>query len=198
MSGSSIVYTGGLHQYSINASLPQGATQYEWWLPYPYDTVTTFDYFGQNWQKYEGSTGNGLTVFTGYSKTNGLMQVMPKNQCGCGGGIMKYVRHRISGSGGHTGGGIPRLALKGEFMTLNIFPNPAKDILNIDLKDSNNNLSQETEVSIEMYDIQGKKVKQMSEKTNKFSLDIRDLSKGIYVLKVQIEDTFETHKIIIE
>ncbi|MEX0595477.1 MAG: hypothetical protein WD512_03175, partial [Candidatus Paceibacterota bacterium] len=47
ISGPTTVATGALATYSINSALPEGATSFEWWLPYPYETVSNFNYFGQ-------------------------------------------------------------------------------------------------------------------------------------------------------
>lgn len=209
INGPSTVLTGTLTQYSINEALPLGATSYEWWLPHPFDNVTTFDYFGQRWQKYSGSNGNGIQAFTGYAKINGLVQVMAKNECGCSGAIMKSVSHQSSSTGGSTGGGIvkpgggaiPRLANSNELLkytNINIFPNPITEVLNVELLNEFDNLSKVEDVNIEIIDLQGKKVRNITDKSNKFSINVNDLSKGVYLLKINIKDKTDTQKIVIQ
>jgi len=68
--GPTSVNAGALVNYKNGGST--GATSYEWWLLYPYETVTTFDYFGQNWQKlYGASSSPSIKVFTSYAGTSG-------------------------------------------------------------------------------------------------------------------------------
>lgn len=87
---------------------------------------------------------------------------------------------------------------KEKFSTINVYPNPVNETLFVNLTDLNNNLSQVEETTIEIFDIQGKKVKNIIEKNNNFSIDVKDLNKGIYLMKIQLKDTIETHKIVVE
>ena len=122
MIGPTTVLTGALVNYSVNSTLPQGAAAFEWWLPYPYDTIDQFDYFSQNWQKrISTSSDSSIQVFTGYARIPGLVQVMGKNECGCGGAKILNVAH---GSGG---GGIPRMANPASNHKFKIYPNSSKD-----------------------------------------------------------------------
>lgn len=209
INGPSIVLTGALTQYSINAPLPIGANSYEWWLPHPFDNVTTFDYNGQRWQKYANQNGDAIQVFTGLGKINGLVQVMAKNECGCGGAKTLSVSHQNRSTGGSSGGGIvkpgggaiPRLANSNEFLeytNINIFPNPITEVLNVKLLNEFDNLSKVEDVNIDIIDLQGKKVRSITEKSNKFSINVNDLSKGIYLLKINIKDKTDTQKIVIQ
>ncbi|WP_298760088.1 M57 family metalloprotease [uncultured Psychroserpens sp.] len=114
ISGPSTVTTGALVNY--NAGIAEGATEYVWWLPYPFDVSNPIDYFSQNWQMQPTDHRN-LTAMTGYGQNAGYVQVMGENPCGRGGAKIIYVTHATSGGGGGTGGnpkggggGIPRLA----------------------------------------------------------------------------------------
>ncbi len=71
----------------------------------------------------------------------------------------------------------------------NIYPNPTKDILYL-------NFDKEVEVSL--FEISGKRIKTLSLKKGENSLDVSQLDKGIYLLKVEVDNTLETHKIIIQ
>lgn len=77
-----------------------------------------------------------------------------------------------------------------------IFPNPAQDIFNIDI-----NLTRPEYLSFELYDVNGKLIEQLLKdwvktKTNTFSFSLRDVSCGIYFLKITGSTTNLTKKII--
>ena len=201
ITGPTIVATGALVGYQINSPLPQGATSYEWMLPHPYETVQVFDYFGQNWQKMEGSVDSGINVFTGYAKINGLVQVMGKNECGCGGAKMLAVQHsgRINGGGGGPGGGaIPRMAGPIESNIFTIFPNPATDIINIELRSKTDKPDNKADISATLYNLVGQEKAKIKINNNKASIPTATLTKGLYVLQIGIDGNIETHHIGLE
>ncbi|WP_298903524.1 M57 family metalloprotease [uncultured Psychroserpens sp.] len=105
ISGPSTVNTGALVNY--NAGISQGAEDYVWWLPYPFDVSNPIDYFSQNWQMQPTDHRN-LTAMTGYGQNAGYVQVMGNNPCGRGGAKIIYVTHATSGGGGGGGGGNPK------------------------------------------------------------------------------------------
>jgi hypothetical protein len=70
--------------------------------------------------------------------------------------------------------------------TINIYPNPVKSILNIKTDDK---------IKIELYDEIGRKVKNLS---NSNVINLENLSKGIYYLKIQTEKSSSVEKIIKE
>ena len=77
-----------------------------------------------------------------------------------------------------------------------IFPNPAQDIFNIDI-----NLTQPEYLSFELYDENGKLIELLLKdwvktKTNTFSFSLKDVSSGIYFLKITGNTTNSTKKII--
>ncbi len=66
---------------------------------------------------------------------------------------------------------------------INIYPNPAQNIVNIEI------ISQKTKYfNIEIYTIQGKLIFMKQYKTSPLSIDISDLSNGIYMLKIKDEN----------
>ena len=71
--------------------------------------------------------------------------------------------------------------------TINIYPNPVKSILNIKTDDKIK--------TVELYDEIGRKVKNLS---NKNVINLENLSKGIYYLKIQTEKSSPVEKIIKE
>ncbi|MBL7936359.1 MAG: T9SS type A sorting domain-containing protein [Bacteroidia bacterium] len=77
-----------------------------------------------------------------------------------------------------------------------IFPNPAQDLFNVDI-----HLSQPEYLSFELYDATGKLVDVLlrdwvKTKDNTFNFSLRDVSKGIYFLKITGKSTSVTKKII--
>ncbi|WP_033961397.1 T9SS type A sorting domain-containing protein [Psychroserpens jangbogonensis] len=79
-----------------------------------------------------------------------------------------------------------------DFNGFNMYPNPAKDVLNIKL----NNI---TKANLSIYDIQGKLVLEhsISEEQN-FELNVSDLQSGMYFVKLNTETRSIVKKLIIE
>ena len=73
---------------------------------------------------------------------------------------------------------------------LTIYPNPAKDIINIDLPQSF------TIESVSLYTIQGQKLKETGFQNN--TIDISNLSKGIYILTLKTSNGANFHKTFIK
>ena len=75
---------------------------------------------------------------------------------------------------------------------ISVYPQPAKDNLNIDIKLSNND-----ENRLDLYDIQGKVLLStvVNQNSNNVSLDVSGLNSGIYFVKVQSKDNLYTKKV---
>lgn len=73
-------------------------------------------------------------------------------------------------------------------VTLNIYPNPANDFVNIS---SDKNIDK-----IEIIDIYGKTMKSEVVNDIEYKTDINNFSKGIYFVKIYIENDVKTHKLI--
>ncbi|WP_412477033.1 DUF7619 domain-containing protein [Flavobacterium sp. TBRC 19031] len=74
-----------------------------------------------------------------------------------------------------------------------IYPNPAKHSVTIDLTQSAEHLSE-----IVFFDIVGKKVKVINAfGENQISIDVSDLSKGVYMIEIQTENKIKTFKKLI-
>lgn len=83
------------------------------------------------------------------------------------------------------------------------WPNPTIDNLHVDYKNSNNHattttISSNLKYNYEIYDFQAKRVLNGKLNRQKNSINVSDLKKGIYILKIYVEGDVETHKIIIE
>ena len=78
---------------------------------------------------------------------------------------------------------------------ISIFPNPANKIINIEFKSQ-----QIKSYDAEIYNIQGKLIFMKQYKSNSINIDISDLSKGIYLLKLKDKtgSIIQTKKIVKE
>ena len=72
--------------------------------------------------------------------------------------------------------------------TLNLYPNPVKNTATI--------TASETVEMIRIYDITGRMVKQENPNKTEFSLDVADLSKGAYIVKLSVGNKEATAKLI--
>ncbi|RKE98036.1 S8 family serine peptidase [Ichthyenterobacterium magnum] len=116
--------------------------------------------------------------------------------------IKQYVR--MSASQYHTpdfflGFGIPNLELayniglslqEDEFFEFNIFPNPVKDVLNIQIPSANE------VTSLLIYDILGKAVFQKIMTTHSSTIDTSSMSSGVYIMSLESEKESKTFKFI--
>lgn len=83
------------------------------------------------------------------------------------------------------------------FENLNVYPNPAKDVIHISFTGKANQYSK-----VEMFDVAGKKVLEndfgpLSGNVNK-NINVSKLAKGIYTLKIVSENSTENRKVVIE
>ncbi len=79
-----------------------------------------------------------------------------------------------------------------------IYPNPAKDLVNIDLIDQNNQPANDAIISGELFDLNGQSRSKVQLNDNKGTLSVKDLNKGVYILRININNQFESHQIIVE
>ena len=78
------------------------------------------------------------------------------------------------------------------------YPNPARDFLQIDLRDQNIQPKSGSKINGELFDMMGKSQSIIQIDNNKASHSIQNLKKGIYVLKIFINDQVESYNISIE
>ncbi|MDT8414895.1 MAG: M4 family metallopeptidase [Flavobacteriaceae bacterium] len=186
--GPALVNTGAIVQYSTNTV--DGSTSYEWRLPYPYDEVTTFDLFGQNWQLQLPADDRQIRAFTGYGQVSGLVQVWGKNACGNGGAKLLSVSHGTGGDPG--GGGIPINGFASNTNTgLSLFPNPVNDQLHFVFTDS-------SPKQIKLFSFQGVLLRNLNVKSNTFDIEVSSLPNGIYLLEIRQGAEKITEKIIVQ
>jgi len=190
--GPTTVGQGEVANYSVDP-IP-GASSYGWRLPYPYQIVTNFDYFGQSWQLLNATmNSSAISSVTGYSGTSGFVQVWGENNCGTGSAKKIYVTHTGSGSGGGQfpiAAPIEDILLKDSF---SIYPNPAKNSLTITKLTK---LEGNTAI-IKLFDIRGKLIQNTTFDTNKINFNTDHLKNGTYLLIITSKDKAITRKIIV-
>lgn len=76
---------------------------------------------------------------------------------------------------------------------ISIFPNPAQNVINIDIEKEGKNIS-----SSEIYDLAGKKQLEVSLHQGTNSVNISTLSSGIYILKLNFTDNSSSYKTVVK
>ncbi|MBZ0242167.1 MAG: T9SS type A sorting domain-containing protein, partial [Bacteroidales bacterium] len=77
---------------------------------------------------------------------------------------------------------------------INIYPNPANSVLNIDFP-ANFNVMHTT---IEVIDIDGKTILQSMPVSGSTQLDIKRIKPGVYIVKIKNDESFITKRITIQ
>lgn len=77
-----------------------------------------------------------------------------------------------------------------EQQTLSLFPNPAKDFVNIQSTDDI--------LTVELYDPLGRLIQQMKVNSNNYTLEIHSQLPGLYLLRIAHETHIESRRLIIE
>lgn len=210
ISGYEYVTYGAMVNYL--GSNVEGATSYEWYLPYPYNKNATVSVSPKQWGILSGS--KQLTAIVG--PKDGLVQYMGVNKCGKGGAksINVVVTNKPTdgkGSSGNNGGNpvpqpwggnpVPQPRGGGNMPKISsyendvankveVFPNPAS--AEFIVQSDFDSMSE-----IQLFDLKGKlvytKILSQSNETVKTS----HLSNGIYFLQVKGEVN-ETKKVIIK
>ena len=76
-----------------------------------------------------------------------------------------------------------------DHLPIMVYPNPAKNVITIESKQN---------IEIEIYSIEGKKIKSFKLINNKTDIDVLDLASGVYILNALTDKGIVTHKFIKE
>lgn len=79
------------------------------------------------------------------------------------------------------------------FTSVNIFPNPASDIVTLNSDNINN-----TDLTLDIYNLIGNIVKSENLKQNNRQFTVGDLSNGVYMVKIKSKDLTENQRLIIQ
>jgi len=157
----------------------------------PGAVVNLYDNSGQ-WLTYTYSDASGNYEFTSiasgtytvkvqYTGMNPITQNLTVNSSTTNASLTVA---RYTGSSGVTS-----VAQNNSLQNFNVYPNPVKDILNIGFNSSTDNFQ------YNLTDVTGKQVKNGS---GAGSINISELNKGIYILKIQSDNTVSFAQIIVE
>lgn len=75
-------------------------------------------------------------------------------------------------------------------VALNVYPNPAKDVINLDFAGKAE--------ALQLTDLAGRVLLQQNAVSSTHTLDVRGLEKGVYVLSIATKDAVASRKIVIE
>lgn len=75
---------------------------------------------------------------------------------------------------------------------IQIYPNPTEGDLNISIS----NVSYDNQISITLYDMNGKLIRKENTATERVNINISDAPNGIYIMQIMIDEKVTTWKII--
>jgi hypothetical protein len=79
-----------------------------------------------------------------------------------------------------------------------IYPNPSSDLINIALADNNNLPKTKSKIIAELFDLNGNKKSKVEIMNDIASINVVGMPKGIYVLKINIDGTIESHLVAVQ
>jgi len=176
--GSTQTDPNNLIQYSSNFI---GISNFNWFAPSP-------------WTVFSGTNGTGVLVRSPSTAGNYSISVTASS-CGVNIGDAIGVSVTNGGSNGPGGDGIFVVADEGDLSfpvnasneisnekVVDIYPNPARDLLN--LKSATNQKIQ----SVEIRSLHGNKILSQSLNNDSFTVDISNVSGGLYLVNLLMED----------
>lgn len=175
----------GLPSFDLTNNLEanvMGMTTSEMWerTNWEWERINTNIVIAQNTQ------GNEIYVAPNYIGQTGV-RVRAKNNCGWS-EWFEFDFEVVS-----CGSNLMRLAEQDKVFI--VFPNPSNDIVNVDVKEGNSILAVDTKVSGELFDMMGNSRAKIKIKNKKASFNVNGLNKGVYVLKIYMDDKIESHQI---
>jgi hypothetical protein len=79
-----------------------------------------------------------------------------------------------------------------------VFPNPAKEVINISLFNQSTTPSPQAQITAKLYNTNGLEKRSVSVTNNTATVNVSTLPKGIYVLKINIDGVTESHQVVVE
>ncbi len=175
------------YSLSIESTIPlnsQGVYNFTW---------TTLVTGGCGYLQYSTGLTNYLICYLDDQNCNSLnyctrdIKVSASNSCG----TLDYVAS--------VGFGLdPAARLTNSVKFYKTYPNPANSIINIELKDTELKPLNNSSIIAELYNIIGEVKRNIIVNNNIATLDVIGLPKGIYILRINIDGTIESHQVAIE
>ncbi len=78
------------------------------------------------------------------------------------------------------------------------YPNPTNRLINIELKNSDQKPKNNSTIFAELYNMMGEVKRNVTVNNNIATVDVLGLPRGIYILKINIDGTIESHQVAIE
>jgi Secretion system C-terminal sorting domain/Pregnancy-associated plasma protein-A len=78
-----------------------------------------------------------------------------------------------------------------------IYPNPSNDTVFVEVPEENEVIKNETIIDAELFDLTGKSISKVVITNNKVRIDVSNLPKGVYLLKINSDGKIETHQFVI-
>jgi Secretion system C-terminal sorting domain/PGAP1-like protein/PKD-like domain len=203
----------------------EGATAYQWKVPYPYTVGGALNSAAPDWNIRSTAGYSAVTAFTGTQANAGFIQLMGENDCGCGGAITLQVNAagggpKPGGVGTAPQGGIPKmtpiptqnvavssLAEGAEtseqqdertdaLKDIVVYPNPSAAEARLSL---NGFLWRRDAVMrvIQLFDAAGNLVRTLMPNAREATLAIADLSGGLYTLAVDVNGEVFVKKLVV-
>lgn len=195
-----------------NSSLQNGPSFNPTWI---FNTQSSFDLnqlftvkdeFG-NIIISKGADSNGRAEFSaselgmGYGSTKSIY-VYTTNSCGINNPLKKVlVRFTLYyPTLCQYGFGCPmqRTISQNNDKIFSIFPNPSSSIFKITLKSLSYNVTNDSKATATLFDMIGQQKSTVQLTNNETSFSVIDLERGLYILKININDKTEIHQLIIE
>ncbi|HMI08553.1 MAG TPA: T9SS type A sorting domain-containing protein [Flavobacterium sp.] len=79
-----------------------------------------------------------------------------------------------------------------------IYPNPSNDIVNIDLRDQNFKPAPSARIIAQLYNMMGEMKRSVTLENNIASVNVTGLPRGVYLLKININNQIESHQVIVK
>jgi hypothetical protein len=190
------IHVSQYNEVYYSAASFKNATSYTWSLSNP------------QWQIVLGNGTQVIKINTRNAITSGTVTVRGINECGIGGS--KSLNVTYSGRniplpdpndcppGAICDIPIPRMQNPNKIKNFSIFPNPSSDIINIEFGEKANLHLKETKISGELINLIGITVRKIEVNKENATLSVKGLNKGIYILKLYINDQVESHQIMVE
>lgn len=134
--------------------------------------------------------------FNCYESFTVQFKLTVSNACGS---VIRYVTDSHTINPGPPYCALQRSANPNDSQTIfNIYPNPTKDVVNIELADTSNMPSNKSVITGDLFDITGQSRRKVQIKNNTASIPVSGLPKGVYVLNINIDGKEEAHQVIVE
>jgi hypothetical protein len=180
--------------YTANA---QGSTSYDWILPGNFQVVSYFNQNINEWQiKSEHINASTIAPYTGNPGQAGTIKVRAYNQCGYSDWATMTVN--FPGQGGIGITPTPPEGGNNSGLIYRVAPNPSSTVVHVDLLDENIRPNGNAVVRGDLFDYQGFHKGEVQIINNKAILDVSNLPKGIYILRISVDGRFEGHQIIVQ